>query len=354
VGALLTTQRQKGFYITHTSDISSVRRYARRLTDLLGFTETQAGQLAIVITEAATNILKHAGEGWVFITSVRRAHGNAVEMLALDRGDGITNLAQSLRDGVSTAGTAGNGLGAIRRLSQDFDAYSIPGKGAAFYSCVYDKLSFPDGSAEAYALSAEEPAIQFGSICLPVAGEDECGDDWSIKVNPDSVDILVVDGLGHGPEAALAAAAAVDTITRAPSSLGPAAMIEAMHRALMSTRGAAAAVAKFDIASGIVKFTGIGNISATVIEQTGRKQLVSHNGIVGNNMRKVQEFEQAWPADALFIMCSDGISTQWDLDKYAGLQYCHPALIAGILFRDFARVRDDATVLVMKRNDRTT
>jgi hypothetical protein len=218
---------------------------------------------------------------------------------------------------------------------------------------VYDKLLFPDGSAEAYALSAGGSAIQYGSICLPVAGEEECGDDWIIKVNPDSVDILVVDGLGHGPEAAVAAAAAVDTVTRAPASLDTAALIEAMHLSLMSTRGAAAAVAKFDIASGIVKFTGIGNISATVVEQTGRKQLVSHNGIVGNNMRKVQEFEQAWPADGLFIMCSDGISTQWDLDKYPGLHYCNPALIAGILFRDFARVRDDATVLVMKRNDRT-
>lgn len=353
MGALLAPQRQRGFFIAHTSDISSVRRYARRLTNLLEFNETQAGQLAIVITEAATNILKHAGEGWLFITSVQRANGNAVEMLALDSGKGIANLAQSLRDGISTAGTAGNGLGAIRRLSQDFDAYSAPGKGTAFYSCIHGNSAFPDGAAEASALYAKETVIEHGAICLPVAGEDECGDDWAIEANADSVAILVVDGLGHGPEAAVAAGAAVRTLALAPTTLNPAVLIEAMHHSLLTTRGAAAAVAKFDVASGMVTFAGIGNISAAIVEPGGRKQLVSHNGIVGNNMRKVQEFEQIWPAQALLIMCSDGIETQWDLDKYPGLQYCHSALIAGVLFRDFARVRDDATVLVMKRNDWT-
>jgi serine phosphatase RsbU (regulator of sigma subunit) len=147
----------------------------------------------------------------------------------------------------------------------------------------------------------------------------------------------------------VASAAAVRVFDQAAVA-EPGALIEKMHLAMRATRGAAVAVGRLNLQSSAIRFAGIGNISATVIDHGARKQLVSHNGIVGNNMRKVQEFEQPWPADGLglYIMCSDGITTQWDIQNYPGLQYCHPALIAGILFRDFARGRDDATVLVVK------
>jgi anti-sigma regulatory factor (Ser/Thr protein kinase) len=344
MGAILMPLReQRHFALAHASDIASVRRHARQLTDRLGFDETLAGQLAIIVTEAATNILKHAGHGTLILTLSERAGRQAIEVLALDQGEGVANLSQSLRDGISTTGTPGNGLGAIRRMSQEFDAYSVPGKGAAFYACVI-------GAAPANATEHMHAGrMQCGVICVPVAGEEECGDAWAVRAEGDSIMMMVADGLGHGPDAALASSAAVRVFDQTPAT-APAALIEKMHLAMRATRGAAVAVGRLDLQANAIRFAGIGNISATVIDHGARRQLVSHNGIVGNNMRKVQEFEQPWPADGLglYIMCSDGISTQWDLQNYPGLQYCHPALIAGILFRDFARGRDDATVLVVK------
>lgn len=355
---------QQLFNISHASDISAARRYARRLSDTLQFDETQAGQLAIVVTEAATNILKHAGDGALFLTPVRRSRGHAVELLVLDSGPGIANLAQSLRDGISTTGTAGTGLGAIKRLSQEFDAYSELGKGAAFYACIHQRN--PNAlQAEVETPYVPGPSLIHGAICLPLAGEDECGDAWTIEGDGRNVIMLVADGLGHGPEAAQASRAAVQTVAYAAEQVlrsselqsrsktalpmpAPALLIDDMHRALRATRGAAAAVATFAEGAAGIEFAGIGNISATVFDGVGRKQLVSHNGIVGHNVRKVQQFSLPWPSQGLFIMCSDGIGTQWDLDLYPGLQFCHPALIAGIIYRDFARDRDDATVLVVR------
>ena len=76
--------------------------------------------------------------------------------------------------------------------------------------------------------------------------------------------------------------------------------------------------------------------------------MVSHNGTVGHVTRKVQEFVYPWLPGALVIMHSDGLGTQWSLERYPGLALRDPALIAGVLYRDFQRGRDDVTVLVAR------
>jgi hypothetical protein len=124
--------------------------------------------------------------------------------------------------------------------------------------------------------------------------------------------------------------------------------VHAAHEALRPTRGAALAVARIDFAADELRFAGVGNIGAVAIDD-GRRALVSHNGIVGHNMRKVQEFAVPFGPGALCILHSDGIETRWDLDKYPGLQGRSPALVAAILMRDHIRGRDDAMVLVVRR-----
>lgn len=316
---------------------------------MLGFDETQSGKAAIIVTEAATNILKHGVDGLIVLTPVRRGSTNGIEILALDRGPGIASVDQSLRDGVSTAGTAGTGLGAMRRLAHEFDVYSKPDGGTALFLCIWADVAGADiASGVAATVPEVDGHLRCGTVCLPIGGEEECGDAWGIVNLPDEVTILVADGLGHGPDAARASHAAVHVL-HDRSRLRPAPMLEAMHQALRPTRGAAVALLKLDMAAGSATFVGIGNISVSVLDGDKPKQLVSHNGIVGHNMRKVQEFVIPWPAGALCILCSDGIGTQWDIDAYPGLRYCHPALIAGVLYRDFSRSRDDATVVVAKR-----
>jgi anti-sigma regulatory factor (Ser/Thr protein kinase) len=337
--------RQQAFTIAHASDISSARRYAAYLSSMLDFGEVQAGRLAIIVTEAATNILKHAGDGLMLITPVSGEGRQTVEVLALDRGKGIINIGESLADGVSTSGTQGTGLGAIRRLSRTFDIYSAPGKGSAFYAAI-DSIE-----AEGIPGRSNRPTrlVQHVGICIPIASEEVCGDAWAVEIDDSGVTIMVADGLGHGPEAALASEAAVQVVKERPG-LAPALVMEHIHKALRPTRGAAVAVARLAAGSGELVFGGIGNIAAAVLGPETRKQMVSHNGIVGHNMRKVQEFSAPWPQEAVYIMCSDGITTQWDIAGYPGLFMRHPALIAGVIYRDFSRGRDDVTVLVVKRN----
>lgn len=327
---------QKLCEVAHASDIAAARRAGAQLADASGFDETTAGKLAIVVTELATNMIKHAGQGMLCITPVWRGQAKGIQVLAWDRGPGIANLAQSLRDGVSTTGTAGNGLGAMRRLSDEFDVYTAAGAGSAFYLCVWDQPS-----------PQEAPALQLGAICVPIPGEEECGDAWTMAESADSVTLLVADGLGHGPQAAVASGAAVKTV-HAARGAGAARMMELIHQALRPTRGAAVAVMEIAPAQNQLRFAGVGNISACVFDGAIRRQLVSHNGIVGHNMRKVQEFSLPLAKGSLCVMCSDGIGTQWDLDKYPGLFARHAALVAAVIYRDFARGRDDATVVAIR------
>lgn len=329
---------QHVFPIHHASDVAAARRVGQKLADALGFDDVKAGRLAIVITEAATNILKHAGEGTLYIMrSQAGAEMAGVDVVAVDNGPGIADLGFSLQDGVSTAGTAGTGLGALRRQSDEFDAWSVRAKGAVFFMRLW-KAQAPSAPC----------AVEIGALCVPLAGEEASGDAWAVACTPDGATLLGVDGLGHGPEAAKAAAGAIEALERRPHD-GPTGVIEAAHQLLRITRGAALSVARVDAGAGVLRFAGIGNVSGTVHDGQTRRTLVSHNGIVGNNMRKVQEFTADFLPGALCILHSDGLQTQWDLDAYPGLFARAPSIVAAVLMRDFSRGRDDAMVLVARR-----
>ena len=335
---------QQWISIVHPSDIASARRSGQRMAQDAGFDDVRSGQVAIVISEAATNILKHAGEGRIALSLVFSGDRTGIEVLALDAGPGIANLGQALRDGVSSAGTAGTGLGALRRQSDEFDVYTHPGKGAVFCMRLWP-------AAAAMPLATAQPPLdarpRSGAVCFPLAGETESGDGWMVAPQRHAIALMVVDGLGHGPEAAKAARAAVDAAALQPG-LRPAEQIEVCHTALRPTRGAALALALLDLTARQLYFAGVGNIGACIIEGDTRRQMMSHNGIVGHNMRKVQEFTLPCGPGALIIMASDGIGTQWDLAQYPGLAACDPAIVAAVLLRDHGRARDDACVLVQR------
>jgi anti-sigma regulatory factor (Ser/Thr protein kinase) len=328
--------RQATFAISHSSDVAAVRRAGQKLADSLGYDETRAGQLALIITEVATNILKHAGEGTIHVGPAQSAAGVGIDVLAADEGPGIADLATSLIDGVSTTGTSGTGLGALRRLSDEFDVYAEPGRGAIFFMRLWRDAPAPDPCG-----------VEVGALWVPIPGEEECGDGWAVSCGKRGATLLAVDGLGHGPEAARAAAAAIGALGQRPG-VEAGELLHAAHVALRITRGAALAAARLDFERDELRFAGVGNIAGAIIDGS-RRALVSHNGIVGHNMRKVQEFALPFPPGALCIMHSDGIQTQWDLARYPGLQGRSPVLVAAVLMRDFMRRRDDAMVLVVRR-----
>jgi len=330
--------RQPHVYIDDMSAVGEARRLAARLCKALHAREELAGNVALVVTEVATNLVKHARGGEMVFRILGEGEEQGIEILAVDRGPGIDNLGESLRDGFSTSGSPGGGLGAIRRISAGFDIFSSPGSGTVMMSRVSTGAS-PAGSSG--------PVLQAGALKVPVEGEEECGDDWALALCHGRVAAFVVDGIGHGLEAVEASRAAV-SIFSSHAEEGPEAVLRRVHDALRCTRGAVAAITEIDPAGGKVRFAGLGNIGAIIFSGGERRSLVSHNGTLGQEARKIQEFSYPWSREALLLMCSDGISMRWQLSDYPGLEYRHPSLVAGALYRDYGRKRDDITILAMR------
>jgi len=326
--------------VTEESQVGEARRIAVALAAEVGFNETDRGKVAIVTTEAAKNVVKHAREGELLLQTLKTAAGYSIEIVALDRGPGMANVGQCLRDGFSTAGTPGTGLGAIKRLSTFFDIHSAPKLGTALLM----RLEQTQNRQEA---SQDGNYLEFGVVHLPKVGEQIFGDSWATENHLDKNLILVADGLGYGDLAQEASREAVRVFGE-NAKLGPKAILEKAHAALKNTRGAAAAIAQIDRTQQTVCFAGIGNISGVVVTDNQTRSMVSYNGTVGHMMRKVAEFVYPWSQQSLLIMHSDGLAAQWNLNHYPGLATRHPALIAAVLYRDFKRTRDDMTVIVAK------
>lgn len=322
--------------ITESSQTGEARRAALALASRLGLKETERSNTGIVVTEIANNLLQHAHDGTVLLRAIEYPV-LGLEVLSLDKGPGMVNVDRCFQDGFSTAGTAGNGLGAIGRLSNFLEIYSVPGAGTALLTQIWSNSdSHP-----------RKMGLEVGAVCLPKRGEEVSGDAWADQIEPHRSLLLVADGLGHGPAAADASMMAVRTFQE-HHHRSPYAIVEAAHAALRSTRGAALAIAEIDVEQQSVRFAGVGNIAASIFSSTEHHNLVSYNGTIGHEVRKIQEFTYPWYANGLLIMHSDGLSTQWRLDRYPGLSQKHPSLIAGVLYRDFHRERDDVTVLVVR------
>jgi anti-sigma regulatory factor (Ser/Thr protein kinase) len=327
---------QEGFAlpINEPSQASEARRIASRLAARFGFSEIQTGEVALVTTEAATNLLKHATAGMLVMRALRSGSNHCIELIALDHGPGISDPERCMVDGFSTASSPGTGLGAIRRLSTTFDFYSIPTKGTVLFSRIWS------------APPARE-AFETGGIGVPKSGETICGDAWGSDVDGERLSVAVIDGLGHGPDAAVASHAALAAFRRSPGRT-PAEIIESMHGALRSTRGAAIAIASINRDRGRVLYCGVGNISGTILSAGRIQRMVSHNGTVGHALRKVQEFQYTIEPNDLLVMHSDGISAGWTIEEYSGVLRHHPAILAASIYRDHCRGRDDATVVVVR------
>ena len=321
------------------SAVDGARRYGRWLAQAHGFNESDAGRVALVETEAATNIVQHAGRGEILLRPLLLESPVAIEMLALDRGPGIAQVARALQDGFSTGGSAGLGLGAMVRLSTLFDITSAVGKGTAVLSRI----------APAGVEPAPGGGLEFGVVCAPQHGEEVCGDAWAVTRRPGRSSVLIVDGLGHGP-LAFEAAQQVAAAFRAQAGEGPEQSLRALHetmRANRASRGAVAAVLEVDWRRREVRYAGAGNIAGSLVPPEGRiANLVSHSGTLGDNVTHFQEFTHRWPEEGLLILHSDGLGNPWELEPYPGLSRKHPSLIAGVLYRDFASRRDDVVVLV--------
>ncbi len=321
--------------VSDPSQVAEARRLVGRYAQGVGIAPKRVDEVAVVVTELATNLVKHGGGGHIHAGQFDDAGGAGLELLALDRGAGIVDVARCMEDGYSTAGSPGTGLGAVRRLTDDMRIYSRPGLGTAIMVRV---LREPKGTSD---------NTEFGLVTAPYPGETICGDACAFMEYAGNRTVMLADGSGHGIEAARAALAATQTfVMHADASCEE--IVTAIHGALAPTRGAAVAVARIDTAAQLIRFVGIGNISAALVQGTTVRHMVSHNGTAGHVASRIREFTYSFTSDPLVILHSDGLTSRWDLASYPGLAMQHPSLIAGVLLRDHRRGRDDASVAAMR------
>ncbi len=324
--------------VTEPSQVADARRRAVGLARDSSLPDIARHRLELLVTELATNILKYAAPGEILMGAFEDDTGAGIEILALDKGVGIARIDEALRDGHSTGGGAGSGLGAVKRLADMFDIVSWPQGGTAILARIV-------------AVAAKQPDRRrptWATVAIPLRGEFVSGDGHCGRHAPDGWTILVADGLGHGPHAARAADEAI-RIFRQREAESLTAILEAIHAGLRATRGAAVSIARLDATSNTLSFAGIGNVAGAIVTGAKVKRMVVHAGTAGQNARRIQIFDYPFSPESFLVMHSDGLSANWSLDTYPGLGAAHPSLIAGILYRDFARVRDDATVLVATR-----
>ncbi|HUA32943.1 MAG TPA: ATP-binding SpoIIE family protein phosphatase [Candidatus Binataceae bacterium] len=326
--------------IDEQSAIGDARRVSTKIAAGAGLKESLRNNVPLIVTELATNLLLHAKDGEILIHLTPTPTGSAVEIIATDRGPGIADVKRALDDGYSRAGTRGCGLGAVKRLSTEFDIYSRQPSGTVVMSRIFTR-GRKEGSARAHV----------SAICVPKPGEHISGDAWQISRLGNHFGAVVIDGLGHGPLAAEAASRAIDIFDER-HSITPQEYLESTHLVIQGSRGAAAAFARVDLERNTLQYAGVGNIVGRLADARSRKtrSLISLDGIVGAQIRKVRQFDYQLSPDELLIMHSDGLSERWNLEDYPGLAQADVATIAGVLYRDAKRGRDDATVLVARLN----
>ena len=326
---------------------SAARRLTAQLGRRIGLDADRISEAELAVTEVATNLVRHAADGALLLRISSEGSRTALELVAVDSGPGIGDVAHALLDGVSTGGTLGIGLGAVTRLSDRFDIHSLPGRGTVLAA------RFGPRPEHGRAAPSEIPPV--AGLTRPISGERICGDSWAVRDDPQAAAsdaggpflVMLCDGLGHGPLAARASQEAVAAFHRSGKQ-DPQGVLTDIHRATSGTRGGAAAVARIEPGERRIAYCGIGNISGFVVTAEGRGALLSAPGIVGHQLPRLRTFEQELPRNSALIMHSDGLVERWSPAKLPGLLEHSPVVIAGQLLREAAVRHDDAGIVVAK------
>ncbi len=315
--------------------VPAIRRAACALAVTLGFDEDRVGQVGIVASELATNVVRHAGGGELALrASTHDATGPELRILAIDSGPGRRNIRAMIADGESTLGTLGIGLGACRRIANHFEVQSEPGVGT-----VVEALLRAEQGEDASA-----PAVS--SLTKPLVGGMPCGDATAYRLTRDRCLVMLADGLGHGPLAAEASRRAVG-VFRTSTSTAPGQLIDQMHRELSSTRGAAISILALDLTTSQLVHAGVGNVATRLIKAGSSQLLASQPGIVGHRMPRLRELALDASVFDTAVLHSDGLTERWSADQISGPLQHGPGIVAAALLR-LASGRDDAGVLTLR------
>jgi anti-sigma regulatory factor (Ser/Thr protein kinase) len=319
--------------VEEPSAVAGCRNAAQTMARRLQFPAARADQVTLAVSEAASNLHKHARQGSLLLAINRDSPEPGIDLVTIDAGPGFGDVTAAMRDGHSTAGTLGIGLGAIQRLADFCDLYSMPGRCSALVARFWPEPP------------ADPVSVHCAGLIRPISGEVECGDRFAAVRADGKLTAVMCDGLGHGPLAAKAASQAVAAVLEDTAS-EPAVLLQRVHQRIGGTRGAAIGIVQ--LTDGLARFAGLGNIAATVLSGGSRKSMLSVPGIAGHQARSIRQFDYEVPARAAVILHSDGLTTRWEAGALPALEDRDPLVIAATLLAEAGIHRDDAGVLVVK------
>ena len=329
------------------SAVAACRAAASTLAGRLRFPGARVDELTLAVTEAASNLHKHARQGSLLVRIGRDGGVPGIELVTIDTGPGFRDMGMAMRDGHSTSGTLGIGLGAIQRLADFCDLYSVPGHGTALVARFWPRPQRTERQGDHHQeAERHRQAARWAGLIRPITGETECGDNFGAACVGDTITGVLCDGLGHGPLAASAAAEAVAAVLAGDAGSEPAALVEYAHRRTSHTRGGAIGVVQ--VTGETARFAGLGNITATLLADGTRRNMLSVPGIVGHQARTIRQYEYDIAPRTSIVLHSDGISARWEAAALPGLAVRDPLVVAAALLAEAGTHRDDAGLLVLR------
>ncbi len=336
------------------SDMGDARlgcQAVRQLAGELDFTDVQREHLQIAAREITSNLVVHkAVDPILTIYKVRQGDKTGISLVASDHGPGIPSITNALADRHSSAGSMGCGLGAVRRLMDEFTIHSsVPEKPRSKHPSYFAGGTTLVASKWCHAGPPAPATFQWGGVSRPKPGYTDNGDAYFLKETETEIGLMMTDGLGHGREAALASNTAI-AIFRDNPAMPLEQLLPHLHQSLRGTRGVALMAMRLHKSSRLLQYGGVGNIEAALLPKSTSTPL-SRPGVVGSGMLPPLLIKTlAWPDDGMLVLHTDGISRRWSDDPNVAALRNNPLLLSHLLLRDYGRRNDDAAVLIVKEH----
>jgi anti-sigma regulatory factor (Ser/Thr protein kinase) len=314
--------------------VAVARARVRQLAVDVGLEREDVGRLALIASELGHNQLRHAFEGEMAVVAIERGGVKGVELWAVDRGGGIVDARAALLGEHHGGDSLGVGLAGAMRMADEMDIEVRLGAGTTIRARKF----------------VRPPAhrSEVGIIVAPAAGEKVSGDGAALVRRGDLLVVAGIDGLGHGPDAH-AAAAAAEEVVRATVG-GPEAILSAMDQRLAGTRGAAASVITLDVGTRELEAAGVGNLTARICTARASSTLVGRAGTLGTprgHGRIVVQRARLEPGEVL-ILFSDGLKRETTLTEALATLREPPIVMAQHLLDHYGRGHDDALVIALR------
>lgn len=328
------------FSATDRSYFSILKKDINQKAADAGFSIQKLADVDLIVSEMTSNLHKYAKNGEILAGLFHEAENDYLELISIDHGPGMAQPLKMLEDGVSSGNTMGMGLGSIKRRSDKFDLYSVKDWGTIILSRIY---KHPPTERSGTAVQ-----VDIRPLVISLPGQKVSGDGLYHKLSDQYFKLLVADGLGHGEQANHAVNEAVKAFRACPFH-SPSEIIKFIHASIRHTRGMVGTVIVFDFKTNNWMISGVGNIGTRLSNFLDVKNQISYNGIIGHNIPvKMDDHHVPLEKFHQITLCSDGIKSPWGDGKFAGINRCDLSIQAAAIYKDFARMTDDMTVVIAK------